>query len=70
MSFRHAEPTEKTNEQSGGTPGPGLVWSGQPPHPNMRTYQTQALAHALKLGSSPDPSDPHDSLMSQASAHV
>lgn len=44
MSFRHAEQAEKTNEQSGGTPGPGL---GNPPAPNTHThtYQTHKRLH-------------------------
>lgn len=35
MSFRHAEQAEKTNEQSGGTPGPGL---GNPPQTHIHTH--------------------------------
>lgn len=46
----------------------GLDYS--PPPPITHISNTHSLAHTLKLGGSPDPSDPHDSLMSQASAHV
>lgn len=57
MPFRHADKAENTNEQSGGTPGSGLVWSAPPPPPHPYTHlsNTHALAHTLKLGSSPDP---------------
>lgn len=43
-----------------------------PPTPSHHTHisNTHTLAHTLKLSGSPDPGDPHDSLMSQASAHV
>lgn len=38
--------------------------------PITHISNTHSLAHTLKLSGSPDPSDLHDSLMSQASAHV
>lgn len=38
--------------------------------PIAHISNTHTLAHTLKLSGSPDPGDPHDSLMSQASAHV
>lgn len=41
-----------------------------PPTPITHISNTHTLAHTLKLSGSPDPGDPHDSLMSQASAHV
>lgn len=40
------------------------------PPPITHISNTHTLAHTLKLSSSPDPGDLHDSLMSQASAHV
>lgn len=47
-------------------------YSPTPPYTHTITHisNTHSLVHTLKLGGPPDPGDPHDSLMSQASAHV
>lgn len=45
MPFRHADKAENTNEQSGGTPGSGLVWFGLHPPIPTHTYQTHMHLH-------------------------